>query len=75
MKSGEERLREALGRHRTPAPRPPLNLEPTTPFEQQILAQVREMRRDVDEMKKRLDWLTITIVGAALTFILETLLS
>lgn len=51
----------------------PFNLEPTTPFEQAILHHYQELRRDYEDLKKRVDWLTISIVGAALTFVLETI--
>lgn len=52
---------------------PPLNLAPTTPFEQAILHHYEALRRDVEDLKKRVDWLTVSIVGAALTFVLETI--
>lgn len=51
---------------------PPLNLAPTTPFEQAILHHYEELRRDYEDLKKRVDWLTLSIVGAALTLVLET---
>ncbi len=54
---------------------PPLNLGPTTPFEQAMLHHYEELRRDFEDLKKRVDWLTISIVGAALTFVLETIFS
>ncbi|HSM57444.1 MAG TPA: hypothetical protein VK879_14935 [Candidatus Sulfomarinibacteraceae bacterium] len=77
---GERRLRRAARRigprrqrsQRKPAA-DPLNLEPTTPFEQAILHHYQELRRDYEDLKKRVDWLTISIVGAALTFVLETI--
>jgi hypothetical protein len=83
---GETRFRRAvhrtaaLHRHRRREPRhrqplPPLDLRPTTPFEQQLLAHYEQLRRDFDDLKKRVDWLTVAIVGAALTFVLETLFS
>ena len=72
---GEKRLREVLARMRRPhaESRPPINLEPTTPFEQAILQHYEELRRDYEDLKKRVDWLTVAIVGAALTFVLEGL--
>lgn len=70
-RAGEERFRRAL--RRRPTPRPPLDLRPTTPFEQQILAHYEQLRRDFDDLKKRVDWLTVAIVGAALTLVLERL--
>lgn len=76
--SGDRKLRAAvrkLGARRGPVARPPLNLEPTTPFEQQLLHHYQELRRDYDDLKRRVDWLTVAIVGAALTFVLETLFS
>lgn len=74
---GEGRLRAALQRRREAraprSPRPPLDLRPTTPFEQLILAEYQALRRDYEELKKRVDWLTLAIVGAALTMVLERL--
>lgn len=74
---GESRLRAALKRRREArAPHallPPLDLRPTTPFEQLILAEYQALRRDYEELKKRVDWLTLSIVGAALTLVLERL--
>ncbi|NLF64764.1 MAG: hypothetical protein GX579_09180 [Chloroflexi bacterium] len=71
---GESRLKAALQRRRAArAPRPPLDLRPTTPFEQLILAEYQSLRRDYEELKKRVDWLTLAIVGAALTMVLERL--
>ncbi len=75
MKRGERKLREtlaALGRKQS-QPREPISLDPTTPFEQAILHHYEELRRDYEDLKKRVDWLTVAIVGAALTFVLETL--
>jgi len=74
----EQKLRHALRRfrHRSGDKAPlPLDLRPTTPFEQAILHQYQELRRDYEELKKRVDWLTLAIVGAALTFVLETIFS
>ena len=73
---GARKLRHALRRFRrrrkaADLPRPPLDLRPTTPFEQEILHQYQELRRDFEDLKKKVDWLTIAIVGAALTMILE----
>ena len=74
--SGEEKLKAAIARLRKKrSPRPPINLDPTTPFEQAILHHYEELRRDVEDLKKRVDWLTVAIVGAALTFVLETIFS
>lgn len=75
---GASRLRAALQRRRLtaaapPPARPPLDLRPTTPFEQQILAEYQALRRDFEELKKRVDWLTLAIVGAALASLLERL--
>lgn len=76
---GEARLRNATRRLRQAAAttadkqhKQPLNLAPTTPFEQAILHHYEALRRDYEDLKKRVDWLTISIVGAALTFVLET---
>lgn len=57
--------------HTSKKDNPPLNLAPTTPFEQSILHHYEELRRDYEDLKTRVDWLTISIVGAALTFVLE----
>jgi hypothetical protein len=76
---GETRLRHALrsraARQQRPPPRPPLDLRPTTPFEQQLLAHYEQLRRDFDDLKKRVDWLTLAILGTALTFVIERVLS
>ena len=40
-----------------------------------MLHHYEELRRDFEDLKKRVDWLTISIVGAALTFVLETIFS
>jgi hypothetical protein len=68
---GESRLRRAVRRRRPEAARAPLDLRPTTPFEQQILAEYQALRRDFEELKKRVDWLTLAILGAALASVLE----
>lgn len=73
-RGGEQRLRETLARlGRRRRQRPPISLDPTTPFEQAILHHYEELRRDYEDLKKRVDWLTVAIVGAALTFVLETI--
>jgi hypothetical protein len=71
---GESRLRRAVRRRRRDEPRAPLDLRPTTPFEQQILAEYQALRRDYEELKKRVDWLTLAILGAALASVLERIL-
>jgi hypothetical protein len=84
--TGENRLRAALQRRREARasrplpgrrhePLPALDLRPTTPFEQLILAEYQALRRDYEELKKRVDWLTLAIVGASLTLVLENLFS
>lgn len=74
---GEQRLRALLRRrrerHSAGNQRAPIDLRPTTPFEQQILAEYQALRRDYEELKKRVDWLTFAIFGAALTLVLERL--
>jgi hypothetical protein len=66
-------LRERGARRRAAeaAGRVPLDLRPTTPFEQLILAEYEALRREFEELKKRVDWLTLAIVGAALGLVLE----
>ena len=74
---GERRLRAvvrqrgARRRAEKAEGRAPQDLRPTTPFEQQILAEYQALRREFEELKKRVDWLTLAIVGAALTMVLE----
>lgn len=74
---GETSFRASLRRlsDRGLPARTPLDLRPTTPFEQQILAHYEQLRRDFDDLKKRVDWLTVAIVGAALTLVLERVFS
>ena len=79
QRSGARHLGQALSRFRQArrqaaaegAQGPPLDLRPTTPFELEILHQYTELRRDYEELKKRVDWLTMAIIAAALTLVLE----
>lgn len=68
-------LRRFRRRRPSREPRPALDLRPTTPFEQEILHQYQELRRDFEDLKKKVDWLTVAIVGAALTLVLERIFS
>ena len=65
------RFRRARAAGRRPGRPAALDVQPTTPFELQILHQYNELRRDYEELKKRVDWLTLAILGAALTMVLE----
>ncbi len=75
MKPGEQNLRRTLQRLHRPQPqKPPLDLNPTTPFEVAIAEQLRYLRRDVDKLNSRLNWLFTLIAGAAVTNIVLALL-
>jgi hypothetical protein len=51
-----------------PNPNPgPLDIEPTSPFEVVVLERLQVLRRDVDRIQTRLDWLFALIIGAAIT--------
>ena len=45
----------------------PLEAEPTNPFEIMIAERLQALRRDVDRLQTRLDWLFALIIGAAVT--------
>lgn len=76
MKIAGNKLGNLLGRSRPREPKPALlDDRPTTPFELWVLYELQGLRQDLDDIKKRVDWLTLAIVGASLTFILETIFS
>lgn len=76
MKSAGSKLATLLDRLGPQEPEPaPLDYGPTTPFELWVLYELQGLREDLEDIKKRVDWLTVAIVGAALTFILETIFS
>ena len=71
--------RPATGPHndgrdqRRPGPAP-LEAEPTNPFEIMIAERLQSLRRDVDRLQTRLDWLFALIIGAAITNVVLALL-
>jgi hypothetical protein len=58
---------------RPPGPAP-LEAEPTNPFEIMIAERLQALRRDVDRLQTRLDWLFALIIGAAVTNVVLALL-
>ncbi len=58
---------------RQPGPLP-LEVEPTNPFEVIIAERLQSLRRDVDRLQTRLDWLFALIIGAAITNVVLALL-
>ena len=75
MTSGDQRLRQALGRLRRPrAAAPPLSIEPTTACELAIVEQLRHLRADVDRLQTRVNWLLGLIIAAAITNVLLAVL-
>jgi len=50
-------------------------MEPTNPFEVVVLERLQVLRRDVDRIQTRLDWLFALIIGAAVTNVALALLS
>ena len=59
-----------------PNPNPePLDMEPTNPFEVVVLERLQVLRRDVDRIQTRLDWLFALIIGAAVTNVALALLN
>ena len=75
MKKGEERLRHTLRRlHQPPSAVPPLDLQPTSPYELYLGEQLKALRADVDKLTTRLNWLVTVIVGAAVTNVILALL-
>jgi hypothetical protein len=53
----------------------PLEVEPTNPFEVMIAERLQALRRDVDRLQTRLDWLFALIIGAAVTNVVLALLN
>lgn len=73
---GEQRLREALARRRKRHPaRPPISVQPTTALEALLLERMTDLEKAIETLETRVNWLLVTIVGACLVFIIETLLT
>lgn len=57
----------------------PVRLEPSSAFEALLLARIEALDErvsdDIAELKSRLNWLIVVIVGTCLLFILETILA
>ena len=67
--TGEARLRQVLRKLRPqPAPPPePMKPDPTNAFEIAVAERLRALAADVDEIRSRVNWLLLFIVGAAIT--------
>ena len=71
---GERRLRQALQNLRRPPSHPkPINIEPTNALEALLIERIQQLESDIQELKTRVNWLILAIVGACLTFITKTL--
>jgi hypothetical protein len=76
VRRGERQLRQAIRNLRRPASRPqPISIEPSNPLEALLIERLRQLEADIQELKTRVNWLILAIVGACLTFILKTLLA
>jgi hypothetical protein len=79
---GERKLRQALrnlrpgalNRRRPPTHQQPISIEPSNPLEAILIERLRRLDADIQELKTRVNWLILAIVGACLTFIFKTLL-
>ncbi len=60
---GSEELKEAIRRLRGPRPRG-VNLSPTSPFEALLDQRIKDMERNVSELKGRINGLVFVVVGA-----------
>jgi hypothetical protein len=73
---GEKKLRQAIRNRRRPPSHPqPISIEPSNPLEALLIERLRQLEADIQELKTRVNWLILAIVGACLTFILKTLLA
>jgi hypothetical protein len=81
--SGENRLKQALGRLRpraasVPPPAaapPPLQLQPTTPLEALILERITALQADVAALQDQQRWLIRLTAGGIIGAILNTFLA
>lgn len=83
MTSGENRLKQALGRLRSRAPHAaatapaaaPLQLQPTTPLEALILERITALQADVAALQDQQRWLIRLTAGAIVGAVLNTFLT
>ncbi len=74
VRPGERRFHHALQNLRRPPTHPqPISIEPSNPLEAILIERLRQLEADIQELKTRVNWLILAIVGACLTFILKTL--
>jgi len=64
----------ALNLRRPPTHQQPISIEPSNPLEAILIERLRRLDADIQELKTRVNWLILAIVGACLTFIFKTLL-
>lgn len=76
-KEGEQRLRQQLARRRQSGRKPtaPLNIQPTTALEALLLERIADLEQAIEKLEGRINWMLLTIIGACLMFIIETLLT
>jgi hypothetical protein len=74
---GEQRLQEAVARWRRGGRKPagPLNIQPTTALEALLLERIADLEEAIEKLEGRINWMLLTIIGACLVFIIETLLT
>lgn len=76
MTTGAQRLTAALSRLRRPkSPRPPIQLQPTTPLEVLILERITALQQDVASLQDQQRWLIRLTAGAIIGAVLNALLS
>ncbi len=77
MRDGERRLREEVARWRRSGRKPaaPLNIQPTTALEALLLERIADLEEAIEKLEGRINWMLLTIIGACLVFIIETLLT
>jgi hypothetical protein len=63
----------ALNLRPPPAYPQPISIEPSNPLEAILIERIQQLEADIQELKTRVNWLILAIVGACLTFILKTL--
>ena len=72
---GERQLRHVIHKLRRPSPEPkPISIAPTNALEAILIERIQQLEAEVQDLKSRVNWLILAIVGACITFIAKTLL-
>lgn len=80
--SGEQRLRKSIrtlrrtlaGRRPEEIQRPPIDLRPTTPFQQAIITRLDKIEQDLAEIQARHEWIIRLVIGGLVAGIINLLI-